>query len=202
MRILKNKIAHARRCKELQYQKSKIHIPKNRTTVHPPEEQSKDLSCSKSLNDNVKTNSRKPNKPQSSNNIIKNYSRALINFALSEVAEPYVSLGIQEHNVTKAYYDRFIRKDKQKMNCIQSLRNKLLIFPDDTENISRCKKVFQSVCVAFLKYFSVNWIYSSKVNDKLTHLKYRFKILRRVQDPQYFTYLKEFKKKQLQSADK
>ena len=199
MRMLKNKIAHARRCKELRYQKSKIHVLQGLTNVHPPEEESKDLSC---LNDNVKTNSQKPNKPQSSNNIIKNYSRALTNFALSEVAEPYVTLAIQEHNVTKAHYDRFIRKDKQKMNCIQSLRNKLLIFPNDTENISRCKKVFQSVCVAFLKYFSVNWIYSSKVNDKLTHLKYRFKILRRVRDPQYFTYLKEFKKKQLQCTDK
>ena len=126
---------------------------------------------------------------------MKNYSRALVNFALSTAAETYVSSSTQEHNITRAYFNRFIRKDKHKMNCIQSLRNKLLIFPEDTDGIARCKRVFQSACVAFMKYFSVNWIYNSKVSDKLTHLKYRFKILRRIQDPQHFTYLKEFKKK-------
>ena len=131
---------------------------------------------------------------------MKNYSRALANFALSIAAEHYVSLSTEEHNVTIAYFNRFIRKDKHKMNCIQSLRNKLLIFLDDSDGIARCKRVFQSVCVAFVKYFSVNWIYNSKVGDKLIHLKYRFKILRRIQNPEHFTYLKEFKKKN-QSVD-
>ena len=192
MRILKTKIAHARRCREIQAQKAKIHVIQDIMNAHPPKRQSKVLSYSKSLNDNVKSSSQKPLSPK---NIMKNYSRAFANFALSTAAQPYVNLSTEEHNVTKASFNRFIRKDKHKMNCIQNLRNKLLIFPDDTHGMARCKRVFQSVCVAFVKYFSVNWIYNSKVNDKLTHLKYRFKILRRVQDPQHFTYLKEFKKK-------
>ena len=33
------------------------------------------------------------------------------------------------------------------MSCIKSLRNKLLILPEDTVGMARCKKVFQSVSV-------------------------------------------------------
>ena len=125
---------------------------------------------------------------------MKNYARALAKFALSDIAQPYVRLSTQEHDVPQVYFEWFVGKDKHEINCIQNLRNKLLIFPDDTDGIKKCKRVFKSVCEVFLKIFSVNWIYNSKVSDKLTHLKYRFKILRRVRDPQYFTYLREFKK--------
>ena len=195
MRILKTKIAHARRCRELQAQKLKTHGLQELIDANLLQKQDEDLSHSQGLDENLQTKNQKSRKPLSSNNIMKNYSRAFVNFALSRAADHYVSLSAEEHNITIAYFNRFIRKDKHKINCIQSLRNKLLVFPDDTDTMARCKKAFQSVCVAFLKYFSVNWIYHSKVNDKLTHLKYRFKILRRVQDPQHFTYLREFKKK-------
>jgi len=54
------------------------------------------------------------------------------------------------------------------------------------------KKVFQEICIIFLKFFCVNWLYNSKISEKIAHLKYRFKLLRRVRNPQYFTYLKDF----------
>lgn len=132
-------------------------------------------------------------KPSSSNNIIKNYSRALTNFALSKVGRPYLNLMLQEAGIDFKFFSRFVRKNRQKINCIQSLRNKLLILENDPEKIIACKQTFQKISEVFLKYFSVNWIFSSKVCDKMTHVKYRFKILRRVRNPEYFTYLEGFK---------
>ena len=196
MRILKTKIANARRCRKLQAQQAKAQTLKEYAKLHPRRNTRSHLG----LNQDLKTDTN-AKKLLSSKNIMKNYALALAKFALSDIAQPYVCLSTQEHDVPKVYFDWFVRKDKQEMNCIQNLRNKLLISPQDTDGVKKCKRVFKSVCEVFLKNFSVNWISNSRVSDKLTHLKYRFKILRRVRDPQYFTYLREFKKKR-QSTNK
>ena len=201
MSILKNKVAHARRCRELEAQKTKVESLKDASSTHSQEEDYSQFSVIDQTSKKNALNNLPARKPPSSNNIMKNYSRALTNFTLSKVAQPYVESSLETHGIARAYFYRFIKKDKQKMNCIQSLRNKLLIYPSDVENVARCKRVFQAVCEVFLKYFSVNWIFSSKVNDRLMHLKYRFKILRRVRNPEHFTYLKEFKKKNQECRD-
>ena len=54
------------------------------------------------------------------------------------------------------------------------------------------KRVFKAIGIIFIRDFTVNWVYNSKIADKLTHLKYRFKMLRRVQNPEFFTYLEDF----------
>ncbi len=64
----------------------------------------------------------------------------------------------------------------------------------DSREMKAFKPMFQYVCEVFLKYFCVNWVFHSKVEDKVKHLKYRGKILRRIQNPELFTYLEEFKK--------
>ena len=155
MRILKTKIANARRSSELQAQQTKLVLLEEASVVNQQKELSLHSYHCRNLREKTQNSNKKSRKPLTSNNIMKNYSRALANFALSDIAEPYVMLGVQEQNVPKSHFGRFIRKDKQKLNCIQSLRNKLLIFPDDTDSMMKCKKVFQSVCVAFLKNFSV-----------------------------------------------
>ena len=190
MRILKTKIANARRCRKLQVQKARTQTLQQYANLHPR----RNTRAHPSLNKDPKTDNN-IQKLLSSKNIMKNYTRALTNFALSDIARPYVCLSTQEHGVHKTYFDWFVGKDKHEMNCIQNLRNKLLVSDNDTDGAKKCKRVFQSVCEIFLKNFSVNWIFNSKVSDKLAHLKYRFKILRRVRDPQHFTYLREFKKK-------
>jgi len=65
------------------------------------------------------------------------------------------------------------------------------LLPEKNENpmITKFKRLFQVISEIFIKYFSVNWIFDSKVQYKQAHLKFRFKILRRIQNPELFTYL-------------
>jgi len=124
----------------------------------------------------------------STKNIVKNYGRAMINFATSRVAFPYLKNKLKEESLHYNSFKKYLENRKENMDGILSLRNLLLICPEDEQKISSIKKIFQYTCEIFVKYFSANWIYNSKVGDKLSHLKARFKILRRVKDPEHFTY--------------
>jgi len=129
-----------------------------------------------------------------SRNIIKNYSRALTTFALSSMALSYLETIIQREGsilTLKDFLD-FVKENKKRVNCIKNLREMLLVSPYDDKKIACMKKVFKKICEIFLKFFSVNWIYNSKISDKMMHMKYRFKMLRRVRNPEFFTYLEGF----------
>lgn len=131
--------------------------------------------------------------PATCKNVMKNYSRAFVNFAISDLATPYLTEFLQEEAFNIDAFRKILNEQKEKINCIKNLRELLLVNEDDTSEILAFKAAFKSICEVFIKYFSVNWIYNSKVGDKRAHLSYRFKILRRVQQPEYFTYLESFK---------
>jgi len=125
----------------------------------------------------------------SSKNIVKNYGRALTNFALSKTAIPYLTPILQREVIELKEFREFISSRKDKINCIVKLRELLLVRREDTTKIAAMRRVFQKICEIFIKFFSVNWIYSSsKLYDKMTHIKCRFKLLRRIRDPENFTY--------------
>jgi len=153
-------------------------MPTRQTTNHKP-------SASKKVMSPERTPSR---------NIIKNYSRALTTFALSSMALSYLETIIAKEGsllTLKDFLD-FVKENKKRVNCIKNLREMLLVSPYDNKKIACMKKVFTRICEIFLKFFSVNWIYNSKISDKMMHMKYRFKMLRRVRNPEYFTYLEGF----------
>jgi len=129
-------------------------------------------------------------------NIIKNYARAMVNFAQSEVAAPYLAEFLKgEPNVNLQGFLVFMESQKDEITSIRRLRELLLISEVEEEKIASFKRIFQAVSLVFIRDFSVNWIYNSKISDKLTHTKYRFKIYRRVQHPECFTYLEDFSRK-------
>ena len=140
---------------------------------------------------------RKPRqKPSSSNanskNIVKNYGKAFCMFASSEISIPYFNSILNKrnyHNIKTNEFMQFFKIQKEKVNNIESLRKLLIVETEDTQEMSEYKTVFQQLCVTFLKYFSVNWIYSGRLLHKDAHLKARFKMMRRVQNPEFFTYL-------------
>ena len=122
---------------------------------------------------------------------MKNYARALASFALSNIATPYLRVLInksfndkQENKETieseVCKFKAYIEKNKDKINCIKKLREHLLGEIKDSIETIRFKELFKNISVIFLKFFSVNWLYSSKIGDKVAHLKYRLKLLRRV----------------------
>ena len=126
-------------------------------------------------------------------NIIKNYGRAMANFALSSISLAYLQPILVETGSNLGAFQSFVKKKKKSVNCIKKLREMLpLEIYKNVPNFAE-RKAFQALCVVFLKYFSVNWLFSSKIDNKPTHLAFRFKILRRVKDPDHFTYLKDFR---------
>ena len=113
--------------------------------------------------------------------IMKDYSKALIGFALSSIALPYLNSIASKHSLLLQRFYLFVNKDAKKVDSFQSLRRKLLIFAIDADDVVKCKRVFREICEVFLNHFSVNWIFNGGMNGKMTYLRYRFKILRRIQ---------------------
>ncbi len=128
----------------------------------------------------------------SGDNIIKNYGRAMTNFAMSNLSKQYLISITNRLGITIKDFQDYIEKKKKSANCIKQLRNMLPLGEDPRDPDLDFKKAFQQICIVFLKFFCVNWLYSSKIAEKIAHLKYRFKIMRRIKNPQHFTYLKDF----------
>jgi len=135
------------------------------------------------------------------NNVMKNYARAMVNFALSALADPYLEKMKGKYLMDAGKFKVTLLGYKKKVNCIKHLRGILLISDQDTEEMKTFKRIFQELCVIFMKYFSVNWIYHGKMLEKSKYLHYRGKMLRRVQNPEYFTYLESFVEKKSSKKD-
>jgi len=190
MRFLKNKIARARGLSVLSPSSLEVSLENPKIPTDPIKSSPTRMS-STPKSEEIKS---PPNfkKQLSGDNIIKNYGRAMTNFAISTPARSYLAVILPRLNVSlQAFYD-YIKQRKSSANCIKQLRAMLPIGDEQSEEELNLKKVFQEICIIFLKFFCVNWLYSSKISEKVAHLKYRFKIMRRVKNPQYFTYLKDF----------
>jgi len=123
-------------------------------------------------------------------NIVKNYAKAITNFVLSPISLPYLDPILKEKLVTLDAFLEFIRVAKETIQGIDTFRYFLLIQENDSSEVRAFKEIFKYISITFIKYFSVNWIAHSRLKNKLVYLKYRFKILRRIVNPNSFTYLK------------
>jgi hypothetical protein len=126
----------------------------------------------------------------SAKNIVKNFGRAMVTFAISSLAFPYIQKMVKDEKIEYKEFKDFLFLRKENIDGISSLRNLLLVEEYDDNKISSIKRIFQYAAEVFIKYFSVNWIFHSKLGDKIGHVYSRFKILRRIRDPEHFTYLK------------
>jgi len=131
-----------------------------------------------------------PEKIRCTKNIVKNYGRAIAKFACSEMALPYMLPILKEKGVEYSDALSFFSKAKTKIQGIDTFRALVLVLPTDTAKEAALKEAFQAIGEVFIKYFSVNWIFHSKILHRTTYLRYRFKMLRRLQNPIMFTYLK------------
>jgi hypothetical protein len=122
-------------------------------------------------------------------NIVKNYGKAMSAFAASKFCFPYLKDLAKKEGVDENKFLNFIATYKESVDSIDSLRALLILYEDDSKDLVGFKKVFRGLCEIFLKYFSVNWIFNGKMHHKLQHLKYRHKMLRRIRNPEMFTYL-------------
>jgi len=129
-------------------------------------------------------------KDRATKNIVKNYGKAICSFACSDLASPYLSPMLREHGVQLKKFIEFIMKAKDGIESILSFRNYLLVTEEDSEETAKFKKIFSLISEVFIKYFSVNWIFSGRLTYKESHLKFRFKLLRRIKNPEAFITLK------------
>jgi len=127
----------------------------------------------------------------STKSVVKNYGNAIGSFASSKIARPYLERMLADQRITPHEFQQYISSKKISMCNINNLRKMLTEHHDDTDRERLFKRVFRQIAEIFIKYFSVNWIFHGKLKHKETHLKYRFKMLRRIQRPELFTYLKE-----------
>jgi len=123
-------------------------------------------------------------------NIVKNYGKALCSFASSNLCVPYLESYIKNKDIDIDRFMHFFRCRKELIGNIESFKSLFIPSEEDNQEIQIFKKAFQEVSIIFIKYFSVNWIYHGKLTQKEAHLKYRFKMLRRIKNPENFTHLK------------
>ena len=187
MRFLKKKIALALKSRLIQSQVASrcLHGKSSSRQVSELQPQKRQrFPGNSSTSNNVKV----------TKNIVTNYGKAISSFAISELATPYITPLLEKDMITIKAFQQYVADRKEEIRGILSLRRLLIISSNDTAEEAIYKKTFQAVGEVFIKYFSVNWITHGRMNNKDVYLKYRFKMLRRIRNPEWFTYLKATKK--------
>jgi len=185
MKLLKRKIELAK-----QKQLSKLQGTSFPVIIRKPIK--KISSSSKSSGDKVQNSQENPiptEKLLAIKNIAKNYGRAICNLILSPAGETYLLPLIQRYSLDVTAFRKYIKEKRDSLNGIMELRSLILKEKKDSAKLLAYKLVFQRMAEVFIKFFSVNWIFSGKLTYKMDYLKYRFKLLRRVRNPEYFTCL-------------
>ena len=147
-----------------------------------------------------KKRGRKPKKPRVKplpgiKNVVKNYGKAMCSFATSKIAEFYLNPITSEEKISMKGFTDWVQNHKEGVDGIESLRWLLLPKSEDDPLLSSYKRSFQKISEIFMKYFCVNWIYSGKLTHTETHLHFMHKMLRRVKNPELFTYLQPHRNK-------
>ena len=178
MRFLKNKIAlarsfHASKAQERQTNTRSPFCDKQSAPQSPP---------------NLGSD---PESYRATKNIVKNYGRAISAFALSDLAVPYLNSIIEKEGISLQQFTEYIQQIKGSIDGLTHFRSTILIENNDDSHLIANKRTLIAISEVFIKNFSVNWIYNSRVFHKKAHLKFRFKMLRRIQNPKLFTYLKK-----------
>ncbi len=186
MRFLKNKILLAQAFKKNQKildkkQKEALNSPQSNSSVESPNRKRRVVSPGVIIT---------PEKIRCTKNIAKNYGTAIAAFACSEISRPYLDQYLKDENISSETFTYYAKQLKKNITGIDSFRNALLTKRQDDHITYGCKRVFQKICEVFIKYFSVNWIFTARIAHKQVYLKYRGKMLRRVQNPELFTYVK------------
>ena len=133
-------------------------------------------------------------KIRSTKNVVKNYGKAICSFAISELAIIYLEPMIQKEGVSIEDFVDFVQNIKETIDSIQTFRAVLMISDDDSAFVKAFKRIFVLIGEVFIKYFSVNWIFSGRITHKEAHLKFRFKMLRRIKSPENFVSIQKLRK--------
>jgi len=129
-------------------------------------------------------------------NVDLNFIKAIIAFANSHVAIPYLKVYVQQEGIKFSDFIMFIGQCKDCItNGVQIFRSLLIGASNSDPTNAACIRIFKAISEIFIKCFSVNWITNSRLTHKVAYLKYRFKMLKRIQNPEQFAYVQRNKAK-------
>jgi len=209
MRFLKTKIFLANQAlkkqnieKEAPLSLSLAHLSEDPTEASstneissPPVSQIEEVDVSPSSSKATRNNSLKGDR-RPTKNIVVNYGKAITSFALSKLAVPYLKPILEEEKIKLSEFNQFAKKAREKVTGIEGFRSVVKIENGkDGARSASFKRVLVKIGEIFIKYFSVNWIMHGRLTHKLTYLQYRFKVLRRIQNPELFTYMSNEKRR-------
>jgi len=121
-------------------------------------------------------------------NIVKNYGKNCALFSISPEGKPYIGDQLSEEEYTR--FKDFVQVRIPNLINIPNFREMLLESPVDCIEICKFKKLFRDLSEIFINYFSLNWIFHSpRIKDVKGHIILRHKMLRRVREPEHFTYI-------------
>ena len=121
-------------------------------------------------------------------NIVKNFGKQCANYAIKRFSTKLLKCSLNSKEIP--LFRKYIKINMKKITNIKNFRELLLVSGADSPEIAKFKKIFQKTCEEFINFYSTNWIFnSSKIKDVRGHIDARFKLLRRIQNPEYFTYL-------------
>ena len=126
-------------------------------------------------------------------NVVKNYGKAICSFVISDIARPYREKLLESFGVTFDALRDYVLLYKEQIDSIVSFRWMLVADDYDSVEIQNIKKIFRALSEVFVRDFAVNWIITGKSKNKQTLLEFRFRMLRRIQNPDSFCSLKNFK---------
>ena len=205
MSILKQKVLACRLAK-MKTSTTESSSPESSITSPSSEVNTKSQKGNKARNSHAKQRQRvqgstiTPKCYLQTKNIVTNFGKAIATFASSDLAVTYLIPLFHKqkengHDIQIADFLTFVKQAKGTIGSIDGLKSLLLVKEIDEPREIAFKEVFQSIAEVFIKYFSVNWITHGRVTYKLEHLKFRQKMLRRVQNPELFFNLKNSKEK-------
>ena len=115
-----------------------------------------------------------------SQNVALNFFRHICEFSVSEQALPYLQLSLlQENLITFESFADFVYEIKNKSSNFRKNIKVLKPKPNDSEQLLSFKRAFKSIAIAFLKFFSADWIFQRPQGSKVAYLNLRFKLLRK-----------------------
>ncbi len=185
MRLLKKKLLIAKQ--RLILQATKVQTPPRFQKLISKEPSCSTLRPHHHGDCEVRSYESEPSKLLSSKNVAKNYGRAICNFILSPLSEPYLIPLMEHYQIEERCFRKYVHDKRDGIVGMHELKGLLLIQNKDSVKIIGFKKSAQSLAETFIKFFSVNWIFSGKLTYKMEYLKFRNKLLRRVRNPELFT---------------
>jgi len=191
MRFLKTKIAKAQEFLQNQQAKVEELALEEPVLTKSTSTSSSSASASPKKRRRLSGSTFTPQSTLKTKNIVKNFGRAISTFAVSHLAMPYLIPLVDADGVTLEGFISYVKNRKNDIDGLNSFRSMLMPSKEDTKETIAYRKIFTALSEVFINYFSVNWIFHGKVQHKEAHLKFRYKMLRRIKAPELFTYLKK-----------